>query len=84
MTGKDLWKLRKKAGLTRQELAELSQISSATINDFEHGRRDIRIRSLDALLNTLGYELVIQKSVTNAQKNNAKNVTNAQKGFNDD
>ena len=46
-----LKELRKEAGLTRDELAALSQVSSRLIEQYEQRRRDINAARADAFLN---------------------------------
>lgn len=51
---------RDKLGLTQNELAELSQVSTRTIRELEAGRSNIGIQPLGRLLQALGLTIYIQ------------------------
>ena len=46
--------IRKQKGLQQQELAEKMGVSTATVSDWEHGRKKPRYTNLAKLANVLG------------------------------
>lgn len=59
--GENIKKLRKEKKITQAKLAELSNISRATLSKLENGRvAQISIVTLNDVLNHIGYELDIK------------------------
>jgi HTH-type transcriptional regulator / antitoxin HipB len=48
---------RKRAGLSRNQLAELAGIGKTAIYDVEHGKDSVRLNTLIKILNTLNIQL---------------------------
>lgn len=56
---------RKQRGLTQIELANLSQVGIATIQNIEAGKANPEIKTLEKILSAMGLELVSQKKPIN-------------------
>ncbi|MBQ9894156.1 MAG: helix-turn-helix transcriptional regulator [Ruminococcus sp.] len=52
-TGKRIWQLRKKQGLTRERLAEMADISVQFLADIEKGRKNMTVTTLRKLASSL-------------------------------
>ena len=64
--GAQIKKLRKEAGLTQAEVAQTANISRITLGKCERGQMGVvSIRTLDVILNSLGYEIEIKEKVKN-------------------
>jgi transcriptional regulator with XRE-family HTH domain len=50
---------RRKAGLSRRELCELSSVGKTVLYDIEHGKPTIRIDSLVLVLNALNITIAL-------------------------
>jgi HTH-type transcriptional regulator / antitoxin HipB len=48
---------RKRAGLSRNQLAELAGIGKTAIYDIEHGKESVRLDTLIKILNTLNIKI---------------------------
>ena len=46
-------------GITQRELSDMSGISFVTINSLINDRRDARLSSLEMVVESLGYEIVL-------------------------
>lgn len=53
----ELWKIRKSRGLTQKKLGDMSDVSSATIADYESGRHTPSLKTIVMLNDALGLEL---------------------------
>jgi len=51
---------RKKAGLSRRELAELAGIGKTVIFDIEHGKETIKLSTIKSVLNVLNIEMIFK------------------------
>ena len=49
--------LRLLRGVSQAELSESSGVSAAAICEFENGKRDVRVQTLEKLLTSLGVEV---------------------------
>lgn len=64
--GARIKKLRKEAGLTQEEVAQTANISRVTLGKCERGQMGaVSIRTLDVILNRLGYEIELKEKVQN-------------------
>jgi len=62
--GARIKKFRKEAGLTQAELAQKANISRVTLGKCERGQMGaVSIRTLDVILNSLGYEIELKEKV---------------------
>ncbi len=62
--GQQIRKLRKEQGITQEELAQKAGISRITIGKLERGQiGSISIKTLDIILDTLGYEMKMHKKL---------------------
>ena len=65
--GAQIKKLRKGAGMTQAELAQKAGISRVTLGKCERGQMGaVSIRTLDIILNSLGYEIELKEKVKNS------------------
>jgi len=53
--------MREEVGLSQLQLSEISKVHINTINRLENERCDCRTRTLDRILNALGYEVEMVK-----------------------
>lgn len=54
-------KLRRKAlGISQQDLAEIAEVSLATVKDIERGRGNPSLRTVQKILDVLGMEINYQ------------------------
>ena len=60
--GEILRACRAHANYSQMSLSVESGISQTTIQEIESGKRDCRVSTLEALLNTMGYELEVLQS----------------------
>ncbi len=59
--GSNIQKYRKKAGLTQKELAEILDVAVGTIQQYELGKRQPRLETIDKIASALGvspYEMI--------------------------
>ena len=49
---------RKKAGLSRKELAELAGVGKTVIYDIEHGRKTIQLNIVKSILDALNIKII--------------------------
>jgi HTH-type transcriptional regulator / antitoxin HipB len=65
---------RKKAGLSRNELAMIADVGKTVIFDIEHGKETIQFASLTKVLAVLNIEIAFKSSFLNEfyQNQNAK------------
>lgn len=59
LTGKTLKTIRSSLNVKQAQLSELSGVSINTIVQFEVGRRDMRVSTLEKLLQSLGAQITI-------------------------
>lgn len=55
--GRSLRSARRQAGLTQAETAELAGVSRESVSLLENGHRSMRIETLNAVLDVLGYNI---------------------------
>jgi transcriptional regulator with XRE-family HTH domain len=55
--GKRILAIRKRKGITLDELSERMHISKGNLSDIEHGKRDPRFQTLKAIAKGLGLKL---------------------------
>ena len=68
---KHLLDLRRKAGISQEELARRAGVSSGAIGNWESGRNTATPALLDAALNVFGYKLEVVK-MTRVEKERVK------------
>lgn len=56
--------IRKSKGITQKQLSEMTGITTATISNIESGENSYTLRSLIKCVEALGYEINIDKKVT--------------------
>lgn len=61
---------RQKAGLSRNELAELCGVGKTVIYDIEHGKMSIRFDKLQKILDALNIRIVLESPLISAAKEN--------------
>lgn len=66
--GSIIRRLRKEQGLTQEELADRSGIRQASISAYECGLYEPMLKSFEAVLNGLGYELTVRKMRARAEE----------------
>ena len=59
---------RKKAGLSRKELAELAGIGKTVIFDIENGKETIKLSTIKSILNVLNIEMIFKSPFMNSTK----------------
>jgi transcriptional regulator with XRE-family HTH domain len=64
-----LTKIRKSRGLTQKQVSELSGLSTTTISNIESGDNSYTLRSLIRYADALGYEINIDKKVSDNDGN---------------
>lgn len=64
-----LTKIRKSRGLTQKQVSELSGLSTTTISNIESGDNSYTLRSLIRYADALGYEINIDKKVSDDNGN---------------
>lgn len=57
---KDIKERRSQLGISQQDLAEISEVSLATIKDIERGKGNPSLTTLEKIADVLGMELVLQ------------------------
>ncbi len=60
---------RKKAGLSRKELADLAGIGKTVIFDIEHGKETIKLSTIIAILNVLNIEMIFKSPFMDNEEN---------------
>lgn len=58
-TGQQFRKLRKSAGINQTKLSEMSCVGRSTIWRFETGKYDIKLFTLEKLLNEIGVKIIL-------------------------
>ena len=61
--GKQIAERRKKKGLSQQDLAEMSGVSSRTINSVEQGKANPSINVLSKMVRPLGFVVTLSERV---------------------
>ena len=65
--GSNIKELRKQKKITQDELAKIAGISRVTLGKLERGQMgSVSIKTLDILLDTLGYEISFAKKLENS------------------
>ena len=65
--GSSIKELRKQKKITQDELAKIAGISRVTLGKLERGHMgSVSIKTLDILLDTLGYEISFAKKLENS------------------
>jgi len=59
----DIVRLRKELNLTQKELAEISETSQQEISRMEKRHHSPALKTLCKIVNSMGYELILQKKV---------------------
>lgn len=57
---KDIKERRSQLGISQQDLAEISEVSLATIKDIERGKGNPSLTTLEKIADVLGMEIVLQ------------------------
>lgn len=57
---KDIKERRSQLGILQQDLAEISEVSLATIKDIERGKGNPSLTTLEKIVDVLGMEIVLQ------------------------
>ncbi len=57
---KDIKERRSQLGISQQDLAEISEVSLATIKDIERGKGNPSLTTLEKIADVLGMEVVLQ------------------------
>lgn len=57
---KNIKKRRSQLGISQQDLAEISEVSLATIKDIERGKGNPSLTTLKKIIDVLGMEIVLQ------------------------
>ena len=57
---KDIKERRSQHGISQQDLAEISEVSLATIKDIERGKGNPSLTTLEKIADVLGMEIVLQ------------------------
>jgi transcriptional regulator with XRE-family HTH domain len=63
---------RKKAGLSRKELAELAGIGKTVIYDIEHGKKTIRFNIVNSILEALNIKIIFDSPFMEKIRENEK------------
>lgn len=61
---------RKKAGLSRNELATIADVGKAVIYDIEHGKQTVHFQSVMKILNVLNIQIDFKSSFMDEFKQN--------------
>lgn len=56
---KDIKERRSQLGISQQDLAEISEVSLATIKDIERGKGNPSLTTLEKIVDVLGMEIVL-------------------------
>ncbi len=64
---------RKKAGLSRKELAELAGIGKTVIYDIEHGKKTIRFNIVKSILDVLNIKITLESQFMEEIRKSEKN-----------
>lgn len=57
---KDIKERRSQLGISQQDLAEISEVSLATIKDIERGKGNPSLTTLEKIADVLGMEVMLQ------------------------
>lgn len=57
---KDIKERRSQLGISQQDLAEISEVSLATIKDIERGKGNPSLNTLEKITDVLGMKIVLQ------------------------
>lgn len=57
---KDIKERRSQLGISQQDLAEISEVSIATIKDIERGKGNPSLTTLEKIADVLGMEVMLQ------------------------
>lgn len=57
---KDIKERRSQLGISQQDLAEISEVSLATIKDIERGKGNPSLTTLEKIADVLGMKIVLQ------------------------
>lgn len=57
---KDIKERRSQLGISQQDLAEISEVSLATIKDIERGKGNPSLNTLEKIADVLGMKIVLQ------------------------
>lgn len=57
---KNIKERRSQLGISQQDLAEISEVSLATIKDIERGKGNPSLTTLKKIIDVLGMEIVLQ------------------------